>query len=281
MPHRFTPDSRRPDRPAGSRGRGWVTVVIIVAFLMPIALLTLSRRSPSPVPLPAPPVVSAPSTPAAPETVTETRDLPETIRELYHRAGLLLERIHAVTPDAADLLALEDLNRQLPSIEDAFGKLLEDQRGPAKAAARSAQAAFNGPANAVFEHTDASAELRALTEELRVGLNGLAAGGNRIEEVLSSAYGQAVVVLLKVRADSMSESAAADRLHRYSDQVARLVPAYGVIEEDHRVRVRKEAQRQWKLFAPLAAAATNAATAGEQFRLLNSELLSMLREFTR
>lgn len=194
---------------------------------------------------------------------------------------MILEGIGKAGPDASSLSALDGLRAKLLSLETSFGALPEDERRPITEAARGELARFTAAAEVILGSNPAPSELQALTRELRVTLNGFAHGGNPVEEILSSTYGQAAIVLQKVHSQSLSVAEAEARLHHYTDQAGRLVPAIGVLDGEHRARAREEARRQWRVFAPLAESASQSPDTSEVFRQLTAQLLAMLKEFSR
>lgn len=274
------PDSEPSGSPAYSRVDFWLVAMMAVMSIAPVLFLELRRRSTtdlSPAPAPALVLDAGSVHPSAPDA----RPLPDAVRDVFLEAAVILERIGRAGPNPSSLSALDRLCTQLPSLETAFGILSDDERRPVAEAARRERARFTSAVEASQRSGPAPSELQALTQELRVALNGFADGGNPVEEILSSAYGQATIVLQKVRTQSLSMAEAVARLHHYTDQAGRLVPAIGVLNGEHRARAREEARRQWSVFAPLAESVSNQPEASEEFRQLTAQLLAMLQEFSR
>jgi len=194
---------------------------------------------------------------------------------------VILEGIVKTGSDTSSLSALDRLRSQVLSMETFFGVLSEEERRPVTEAARRELDRLTAAAEAVLRSSATTPELQALTRELRLALNGFAHGGNPVEEILSSTYGQAAIVLQKVHSQSLSVAEAVARLHHYTDQAGRLVPAVGVLDGEHRALAREEARRQLVLFAPLAGTASNSSDTSEEFRQLTGQLLAMLQEFSR
>ncbi|MEN9677782.1 MAG: hypothetical protein RIS76_3678 [Verrucomicrobiota bacterium] len=270
------PDSVPSGSHAYSRVDVWLVAVMAVVFIAPVLFLELRRHS-MPDLSPALVLDAGSVHPSAPEA----RPLQDAIRDVFLEAAVILEGIDRASPDASSLSALDRLRAQLPSLETSFGALSEDERRPVTEAAREELARFTAAAEVILRSNPAPSELQALTRELRVALNGFAHGGNPVEEILYSTYGQATIVLQKVRTQTLPVAEAVTRLHHYTDQAGRLVPAFGVLDGEHRARAREEAQRQWSVFAPLAETASRSPDTSEEYRQLTAQLLAMLQEFSR
>lgn len=270
------PDSVPSGSHAYSRVDLWLVAVMAVVFIGPVLFLELRRHSTTDL-SPALVLDAGSVHPSAPDA----RPLPDAIRDVCLEAAVILEGIGRAGPNPSSLSALDRLRAQLPSLETSFGTLSEDERRPVTEAARGELGRFTAAAEFILRSNPAPSELQALTRELRVALNGFAHGGNPVEEILSSTYGQAAIVLQKVHSQSLSVAEAVARLHHYTDQAGRLVPAIGVLDGAHRARAREEAQRQWSEFAPLAETASQSPDTSEEYRQLTAQLLGMLQEFSR
>jgi len=274
------PDSVPPESSGYSRADFWLAAVMVVVFAAPILFLELIHHS-TPDVQPASAPMQEKHTEPTQASAPDARPLPDAVRDVFREAAVILESIGVAGADAASVSTLDHLRAQLPSLETSFGALAEDERRPVSETALGELARFTAAAEVILRSNAARSELAALTRELRVALNGFAHGGNPVEEILSSTYGQAAIVLEKVRSQTLPVAEAVTRLHHYIDQAGRLVPALGVLDGAHRARAREEAQRQWSVFAPLAEAASQSHDTSEEYRQLTAQLLGMLQEFSR